>query len=594
MKTPASSPALRLDGVCKSFRRETGESVLALDNISFSVGKGELAALVGPDGAGKTTLIRLLAGLMKADSGILTVLGTDAAKDPQTIQSRISYMPQKFGLYDDLTVLENLNLYADLHGVAAEEKRTQYTRLMEMTGLEPFQKRLAGKLSGGMKQKLGLACTLVRSPELLLLDEPTVGVDPLSRRELWEIIHKLVKEGMTVLISSSFLEEAEACERVLVLNEGKKLAEGPPADVSSLALGRTFLVQPPKGIKPRDFQARLLEEPDIIDAVPEGGQIRIVSHGPGRSVSGMFAGVCAKPTPARFEDGFMVLLQPVGRAKASPTHVEESRPEKPAATDARDDTVVDVHDLDRSFGKFVAVDHVDFCVKRGEIFGLLGPNGAGKTTTFRMLCGLLPPSGGTLTVAGVDVRQASASARQHLGYVAQKFSLYGQLTVGENLDFFARAYGLGGQKKQERLAWAVSQFKLEPFLNLPSEQLPGGFKQRLAMAAALLHRPELLFLDEPTSGADPFARREFWQRITVLASNGVTVIVTTHLMAEAEYCDRAAILDKGKVLAQGTPTELRAYATVEAGHEATMEDAFIAIVLKARGQTAGKSGEESS
>jgi ABC-2 type transport system ATP-binding protein len=274
--------------------------------------------------------------------------------------------------------------------------------------------------------------------------------------------------------------------------------------------------------------------------------------------------------------------------------VEESRPEKPAATDARDDTVVDVHDLDRSFGKFVAVDHVDFCVKRGEIFGLLGPNGAGKTTTFRMLCGLLPPSGGTLTVAGVDVRQASASARQHLGYVAQKFSLYGQLTVGENLDFFARAYGLGGQKKQERLAWAVSQFKLEPFLNLPSEQLPGGFKQRLAMAAALLHRPELLFLDEPTSGADPFARREFWQRITVLASNGVTVIVTTHLMAEAEYCDRAAILDKGKVLAQGTPTELRAYATVEAGHEATMEDAFIAIVLKARGQTAGKSGEESS
>jgi ABC-2 type transport system ATP-binding protein len=593
MKTLASSPALRLDGVCKSFRRETGESVLALDNISLTVGKGELAALVGPDGAGKTTLIRLLAGLMKSDSGIVTVLGTDAAKDPQTIQSRISYMPQKFGLYDDLTVFENLDLYADLHGVAADEKRTQYTRLMEMTGLEPFQKRLAGKLSGGMKQKLGLACTLVRSPELLLLDEPTVGVDPLSRRELWEIIHKLVKEGMTVLISSSFLEEAEACERVLVLNEGKKLAEGPPADVSSLALDRTFLVQPPNGIKPRDFQAQLLDEPDIIDAVPEGGQIRLVSQaGPGRSGSGMFAGVTAQPTPARFEDGFMVLLQPTGRAKANPTHAEESRPEKLVATDARDDTVVEVHDLDRSFGKFVAVDHVDFCVKRGEIFGLLGPNGAGKTTTFRMLCGLLPPSGGTLTVAGVDVRQASASARQHLGYVAQKFSLYGQLTVGENLDFFARAYGLGGKKKQERLAWAVSQFKLEPFLNLPSEQLPGGFKQRLAMAAALLHRPELLFLDEPTSGADPFARREFWQRITVLASNGVTVIVTTHLMAEAEYCDRAAILDKGKVLAQGTPTELRAHATVEAGHEATMEDAFIAIVLKARGQTAGKSGEE--
>ena len=591
MTTPAASATLQLDGVCKSFRRETGESVLALDNISFSVGKGELAALVGPDGAGKTTLIRLLAGLMKSDSGIVTVFGTDAAKDPQTIQSRISYMPQKFGLYDDLTVLENLNLYADLLGVTPNEKRKQYTRLMEMTGLDPFQKRLAGKLSGGMKQKLGLACTLVRSPELLLLDEPTVGVDPLSRRELWEIIHKLVKEGMTVLISSSFLDEAEACERVLVLNEGIKLAEGPPTDVSSLALGRTFLVQPPKGIKPRDFQARLLEEPDIIDAVPEGGQIRLVSHASG---SVIFAGVTAQPTPARFEDGFMVLLQGARRAKANPTHAEESRPEKPAADDARDDTVVEVRDLDRNFGKFVAVDHVNFSVKRGEIFGLLGPNGAGKTTTFRMLCGLLPPSEGTLTVAGVDVRQASASARQHLGYVAQKFSLYGQLTVGENLDFFARAYGLGGEKKRERLAWAMSQFKLEPFVNLPSEQLPGGFKQRLAMAAALLHRPEILFLDEPTSGADPFARREFWQRITVLASNGVTVIVTTHLMAEAEYCDRAAILDKGKILAQGTPTELRAHATVEAGHEATMEDAFIAIVLKARGQKVGKSGEESS
>ena len=595
MTTSAASPALCLDGVRKSFRRETGETVLALDNISFSVGHGGLAALVGPDGAGKTTLIRLLAGLMKADGGTVSVLGIDAAKDPQAIQSRISYMPQKFGLYDDLTVLENLDLYADLHGVTPDERKMQYTRLMEMTGLDPFQKRLAGQLSGGMKQKLGLACTLVRSPELLLLDEPTVGVDPLSRRELWEIIHRLVSEGMTVLISSSFLDEADACECVLVLNKGKKLAEGMPKEVSSLALGRTFLAQPPDGIKVRDFQAQLLGEPEIVDAVPEGGQIRLVSNAKsGRAEPRMFAGVTAQPTPARFEDGFMVLLQGAARAKANPTGAEESRPEKPAADSAGEGNVVEVHDLNRSFGKFIAVDHVNFSVKRGEIFGLLGPNGAGKTTTFRMLCGLLPPSGGTLTVAGIDVRQASASARQHLGYVAQKFSLYGQLTVGENLNFFARAYGLGGGKKRERLAWAMSQFNLEPFVHLPSEQLPGGFKQRLAMAAALLHRPEILFLDEPTSGADSFARREFWQRITALATNGVTVIVTTHLMAEAEYCDRAAILDKGKVLAQGTPAELRAHAPAEAGHKATMEDAFIAIVLGARGKPAGKSGEKPS
>jgi len=581
---PASSAALRLDGVCKSFRRETGESVLALDKISFSVGQGGLAALVGPDGAGKTTLIRLLAGLMKSDSGSVSVLGVDAAQDPQAIQSRISYMPQQFGLYDDLTVRENLDLYADLHGVTAEAKRTQYTRLMEMTGLDPFQKRLAGRLSGGMKQKLGLACTLVRSPELLLLDEPTVGVDPLSRRELWEIIRKLVKEGMTVLLSSSFLDEAEACEHVLVLNEGKKLAEGPPAEVSGLALGRTFLAQPPDGMKPRDFQARLLEESDIVDAVPEGGQVRLVSQANSdRSGSGLFAGVAARPTPARFEDGFMVLLQQARGTKPSHTHTRQ--PDE-LLGGARDASVVEVQDLNRHFGKFVAVEHVSFSVKRGEIFGLLGPNGAGKTTTFRMLCGLLPASAGTLTVAGVDVRQARASARQHLGYVAQRFSLYGQLTVGENLDFFARAYGLGGERKRERIAWAMSQFKLEPFVLLPSSQLPGGYKQRLAMAAALLHRPEILFLDEPTSGADPFARREFWQRITALAASGVTVIVTTHLMAEAEYCDRAAILDNGKVLAQGTPAELRGRASVEAGRTATMEDAFIAIVLAARGQPA--------
>jgi ABC-2 type transport system ATP-binding protein len=283
----------------------------------------------------------------------------------------------------------------------------------------------------------------------------------------------------------------------------------------------------------------------------------------------------------------MVLLHQV---KGVNTGVDEAtQAEAPVSKAASGSAVVEVHDLERRFGEFVAVDHVTFSVKQGEIFGLLGPNGAGKTTTFRMLCGLLPPSGGTLTVAGVDVRRDRASARQHLGYVAQMYSLYGQLTVGENLDFFARAYGLGGDQRRTRLAWALNQFQLEPYVNLPSAQLPGGFKQRLAMAAALLHRPEILFLDEPTSGADPFARREFWQRITALAAEGVTVIVTTHFMAEAEYCDRAAILDSGKVLAQGTPAELRGHAAQAAGRTATMEDAFIAIVLKARGEPSARS-----
>ena len=342
MTTPASSLALRLDGVSKSFRRETGESVLALDNISFSVNPGGLYALVGPDGAGKTTLIRLLTGLMKADHGTVTVLGIDAAKEPQAIQSRISYMPQRFGLYDDLTVLENLDLYADMHGIPADTKRAQYASLMEMTGLGPFQKRLAGKLSGGMKQKLGLACTLVRSPQLLLLDEPTVGVDPLSRQELWEIVRRLVKGGMTVLISSSFLDEAEACERVLVLNNGKKLAEGPPGEVSGLASGRTYLLSPPGGTKLRDFQARLLAEPDVIDAVPESGQVRLVSRAAtGRTGSVAFGGVVARLTPARFEDGFMVLLQQSGAA--NPSRSEASQPEEPLAG-SRDDSMVEVRD----------------------------------------------------------------------------------------------------------------------------------------------------------------------------------------------------------------------------------------------------------
>jgi ABC-2 type transport system ATP-binding protein len=251
-------------------------------------------------------------------------------------------------------------------------------------------------------------------------------------------------------------------------------------------------------------------------------------------------------------------------------------------TSYRNETVVEVRDLVRQFGAFVAVDHVSFEVHQGEIFGLLGPNGAGKTTTFRMLCGLLAATGGTLRVAGVDLRQARASARQRIGYVAQKFSLYGQLSVAENLDFFASAYGLRGGRKRSRIDWALRQFELQSLARLPSEQLPGGFKQRLAMAAALLHEPEILFLDEPTSGADPLARREFWRRITALAEQGVTIIITTHFMEEAEYCDRVAILDAGRVLAQGTPAEVRLHAHAERGRTPTMEDAFIAVVEEAR------------
>jgi ABC-2 type transport system ATP-binding protein len=460
---------------------------------------------------------------------------------------------------------------------------------MGMTALGPFTERLAGRLSGGMKQKLGLACTLVRSPGLLLLDEPTVGVDPLSRRELWEIIQQLVDEaGLSVLVSTSYLDEAQRCTHVVVLHNGQVLTQGPPAEVSELAAGRTFIACPPEGQKARELQSRLLDSPAILDAVPEGGRVRFVRRQGIPDIdtlpteSTLLDAEVAAVRP-QFEDGFMVLLRRARDTEVATTgsmHVGRL-PEQHGG-----EAVIQVRDLVRKFGTFTAVDHVGFDVRRGEIFGLLGPNGAGKTTTFRMLCGLLPATEGSLRVAGVDLRHARASARQRIGYVAQKFSLYGQLSVWENLDFFASAYGLRGGRKRERIGWALEQFDLELLVRLPSGQLPGGYKQRLAMAAALLHEPEILFLDEPTSGADPLARREFWRRITALAEQGVTIIVTTHFMEEAEYCDRIVILDAGRVLAQGTPAQVRHRALVQDDREPTMEDAFIAIVEEARSANA--------
>ena len=584
MAPSAGAPVIVARNLHKRFLRKTKETVEALDDVSITVGNGRLAALVGPDGGGKTTLIRLAAGLQTADAGELIVLGVDVKSDPQAVQDRIGYMPQRFGLYDDLSVQENLDLYADMHGLTAADRRAKYPQLMEMTALGPFTRRLAGQLSGGMKQKLGLACALVRSPELLLLDEPTVGVDPLSRRELWEIIRGLVHDqGVPVLLSTSYLDEAERCDHVVVLRQGKVLAQGPPNQVAALAQGHTFLASPPDGQSARVAQAGLLDDPAVIDASPEAGRVRIV-RGSERS-SGALERLTLQATPARFEDGFMVLLQRVA-AGEPPSPAALTDPPAGGAKAATEEVVVEVRDLVRRFGAFVAVDRVSFDVRRGEIFGLLGPNGAGKTTTFRMLCGLLSATSGSLTVAGADLRRGAAHARQAIGYVAQKFSLYGQLTVAENLDFFASAYGLRGARRRERIDWARAEFELGPVSGVLGGQLPGGFTQRLAMAAALLHEPKILFLDEATSGADPLARRDFWRRITALAQSGVTVIVTTHFMAEAEYCDRIAIMDAGKVLAQGAPAEIRARGAKAPGQQPTMEDAFIAIIEEARAASA--------
>jgi len=578
----AQIPALHAESLHYTYRRKREPSVEALCGVSFEIRHGTLSALIGPDGAGKTTLMRLAAALLRPESGTLKVLDLDVTAHPQEIQDRISYMPQRFGLYEDLTVAENLDLYADLHGVTAQQRAQRYPQLMAMTALGPFRERLAGRLSGGMKQKLGLACTLVRSPQLLLLDEPTVGVDPLSRRELWEIVHSLVTEqGLTVLLSTAYLDEAERCSHIVLLNQGRVLSQGTPAEVTQHAQGLTFIVQPQAPNGARALQAQLFDQPDIIDAVPDAGRVRFV-RAPARNqataaTDALLQGLTVTATEPSFEDGFMTLLRQI----IVPEGVHPVSMDRPVPNNGAQQAVT-VRQLVKRFGDFTAVDQIGFDVHRGEIFGLLGPNGAGKTTTFRMLCGLLSPSGGELRVAGTDVRRTPAAARERLGYVAQKFSLYGPLSVTENLEFFASAYGLRGARRRQRIDWAIREFELADQARSTSALLPGGFKQRLAMAAALLHEPEILFLDEPTSGADPHARRVFWRRITALSQQGVTIIVTTHFMQEAEYCDRVAIMDSGRVLAQGSPGEIRRDAGSATTPNPSMEDAFIAIVERSR------------
>ncbi len=518
----AATQAVVARGLHKRFFvKETKQTVQAVTDVSLEVETGTLAALVGPDGAGKTTLLRMITGLLTPDEGQLDVLGINVAGDAQSVQDRVSYMPQRFGLYEDLSVQENLDLYADLHGVRHELREKRFARLLHMTDLARFTARPAGKLSGGMKQKLGLACTLVHPPALLLLDEPTAGVDPLSRRELWEIVQQMIQdERLTVLVTTAYLDEAERCAKVFVLHEGKLLTKDTPEQIRHRARGLCFIATPPQGQPPRVLQARLLDDPeDIIDAVPQAGSVRFIRR-PGenpRNLDMMLQGVSVKPVDPRLEDGFMVLLRtlhegpevpPLDIEKPGTGETDEDKEAK-SAKDGSAEVVIEVRDLVRKFGDFTAVDHVSFSVRRGEIFGLLGPNGAGKTTTFRMLCGLLPPTSGSLEVAGVNLRRAPAIARRKIGYMSQRFALYGDLTVMENLEFFGSAYGLYDARLRGRILTVIRQFDLEGREKSVSGQLPGGFKQRLAMAVGLLHEPEILFLDEPTTGTDPLKRRRF-------------------------------------------------------------------------------------
>ena len=574
-----SAPILEAVDLAKSFTAGDRRTQ-ALDGVSFAISPGVVTGLIGPDGAGKTTLMRLAAGLLVPDTGRIHVLGMDSTRESLAVQAALGYMPQRFGLYEDLTVQENLDLYADLQGVPKTARAERQDELMHMTGLGPFTRRLAGRLSGGMKQKLGLACTLVRAPRLLLLDEPTVGVDPVSRRELWGILDRLVRDqGMSVLLSTAYLDEAERCQAVILLDRGRILDQGPPATISARMAGRTWAVTVP-GERPRDLQAGLTGQPGVVDALVQGDHIRLVTQAVGdpAHLAGMpgLQNARIEAVPPRFEDGFIDLLRARAGTAAIPQGTTRVDGLQRRASEG-DAPVIQVEDLRRRFGNFWAVDGVSFQVRRGEIFGLLGANGAGKSTTFRMLCGLLPASAGTLRVAGLDLRHAASTARGRIGYMAQKFSLYGNLSVRQNLDFFASAYGLTGDAREARQQWALTEFELAHHAEQLSADLSLGYKQRLAMACALMHQPEILFLDEPTSGVDPLARREFWQRINALARAGVTVLVTTHFMEEAEYCDRLAIMAAGRILAMDEPAAIKAGARTPEFPAPSMEDAFIRL-----------------
>lgn len=561
------APIATIDHVIKQF---PGSAAASIADVSFAIQPGQITGLIGSDGAGKTTLLRLIAGLLLPSTGKITVAGIETTVGTDVLHRIVAYMPQRFGLYEDLSVKENLELYADLRGLAPKDRPSTFARLLTFTDLHRFTSRLAGQLSGGMKQKLGLACALIARPTLLLLDEPSVGVDPISRRELWRMVRELLGEGIGVVWSTAYLDEAERCDTVVLLHEGKILFEGAAAPLTRKLEGRVFALRVPVNER-RGLTAKLLRQGGVADATIQGQHIRIVI-GEGRRLGDVAPGLDRNATPLapRFEDVFVTLTP----ARAAPME------DCPLAVRVRsgEGTVIEAAGLTKRFGNFVATDRVNFSVKSGEIFGLIGPNGAGKSTTFRMLCGLLKPSGGVARVNGVDLARSAARARGRVGYMAQKFSLYGDLSVEQNLDFFAGAYGLSGAARDAARERVMGALGLVGLRRSQTGPLPLGFRQRLSLAAATMHDPDVIFLDEPTSGVDPMTRREFWAHINAMVAKGVTIIVTTHFLEEAEYCDRVALINAGKIIALDTPEGLKRSVASRDLPEPSLDDAFIALV----------------
>ncbi len=549
-----AAPAIAADGLTKKFGPLT-----AVDQLRFSVFPGEIFGLVGPDGAGKSTSLRMLATIMDADSGTARVAGFDTREEAGAVKDHLAYMSQKFGLYQDLTVGENINFYADLYGMSRKGRQSRIDELLDFSHMRPFIRRRAGNLSGGMKQKLQLICALIHTPKVLLLDEPTNGVDPVSRRDFWRILHRLREQDVAVLITTAYLDEAERCDRVGLIDQGKLMAVGTPAEIKELMDGRILAI---RSRQARKIVSLLRGKPFSKSVNLFGDTVHLVYRESKETKEQVIALLDRekinfeqiRETQPSLEDVFVSLL---GKSKQPTPESQETNRIVPDSSATVDILAVQTEHLTRQFGDFTAVDDVSFQVKKGEIFGFLGPNGAGKSTTIRMLCGLLSASSGTGTVAGFDILGETEQIKLHIGYMSQKFSLYEDLSVEENISFYGGIYGLRGKHLENRLTWALEMAGLQEHRSSLTAILSGGWKQRLALACAILHEPPIIFLDEPTSGVDPLSRRQFWDLIYAMADQGITIFVTTHYMEEAEYCDRIALIYDGKMIASGTPMELK-------------------------------------
>lgn len=530
----------------------------AVSGVDLTVKEGEVFGLIGPNGAGKTTLIQILTGLLDPTAGRAEVLGFDTVRDTEAIREQIGYLSQKFTLYGSLTVEENLDFFADLYLVPSDLREKRKEELLKWSRLEAFRTRQAAKLSGGMQKKLHLCSALIHKPKILFLDEPTTGVDPVSRRELWKILYDLVADGLTLFVSTPYMDEAERCHLVALMHQGKILRCDSPQALR-LKLGETVLeVRTSPLLRAKEilqspmFSSRAYTMGDrlhllVPEAEPALPNIRAMLAAAGVQVESL------RQVSATMEDVFLSIIAETDREKVAPERagVEFGSEEHTE----RDGEAIRVQGLTKAFGGFVAVDSITFSIRRGEIFGFLGPNGSGKTTTIRMLCGLLLPTAGQAWVLGRDIVREPRGIKPRIGYMSQRFSLYEELTVEENLDFFSGGYR--ARSRSEQKAWALKMAGHKGLERRLVRELSGGVKQRLALGCALMHRPEILFLDEPTAGVDPASRREFWDMIGDLASHGTTVFVTTHYLDEAENCHRLGFIYRGRLLAIGGPQELK-------------------------------------